>query len=396
MALYEEDFREIAHCGGQATFNIRCDADGNLSVSMGFTHSSPGPAAWVGIYALEYNAQPVMDFVMGGIGQGFTPPRPQGCWPVFLGSDSHMKWGHKCPRCDGDFRNSHHTAIYPMSCPYCGLKAEAHNFLTPAQRRYVGHYMNTLMQAFKTDMEPNTEKQIVIDMDELADQEPDMRPDFYYASESQQTRYNCEKCDEFNDIRGLYGYCAGCSYRNNASAYKANLGELREKINNGSISPSDAVRTAVSKFDACCRDILSQVTKRVPMKSARVRDFERLKFHDICNNVFKRLKPMVDIDLLRGVSASDELFLTMMLHRRHIYEHNDGVMDERYVRESGDAEAKEGVLLRETKENAHKLLGLLMRMVENMQADFHEIFPLTMWPVENAEEARRRQSSRST
>lgn len=396
MSAYNDDFKEIAHCGGQATFNVRCDADGKIGVAIGFRHSSPGPASWVGVYALEFNAQPVSDFVMGGIGQGFDPPMPEGCWPVFLGSDSHMKWGHQCPRCKGDFRNSHHPAIYPLCCPYCGLKEAAHVFLTPAQQRYVRHFIETLMGAFHTEMAPNTEKEIIIDMDRLADQEAgEERPDFYYAAESQQTRYTCEKCNEFNDIRGLYGYCAGCGHRNNASAFRTATAQFREDLNNGESRPSEVVRSAVSKIDACCRDILAQICKRIQMKPARRADFHRLKFHDVDNEVFKRLKPMFDIDLLRSISVADSGFLTLMLHRRHVYEHNDGVIDERYVRESGDADAQVGVLIRETPANAHRLLGILARMVENMQADFHEIFPLTKWPVEHAEGVRARRTARA-
>jgi hypothetical protein len=90
---------------------------------------------------------------------------------------------------------------------------------------------------------------------------------------------------------------------------------------------------------------------------------------------------MFEIDPIRGLQNADVNFLKMMLHRRHIYEHNDGVMDERYVVDSGDPGAREGVLLRESRENANRLLGLCTRMVENMQADFHELFPLTEWPI---------------
>ncbi|WP_146170134.1 hypothetical protein [Bosea sp. 124] len=251
------------------------------------------------------------------------------------------------------------------------------------------------MGAYHTEMEPNTEKEIVIDMDAIADQEVGARPDFYYAEESQQTRYTCKKCDEFNDIRGLYGYCAGCGHRNNATSFRTAAAKLRDDLNNGVSSPSEVVRSCVSKFDACCRDILAQVSKRVAMRPSRRADFDRLKFHDVENDVFKRLKPMFDIDLLRGISAADSSFLTLMLHRRHVYEHNDGVSDDRYVRESGDTDARIGVLIRETQENAHRLLGILARMVENMQTDFHEVFPLTKWPVEYAEGIRRRRAARA-
>jgi hypothetical protein len=71
-----------------------------------------------------------------------------------------------------------------------------------------------------------------------------------------------------------------------------------------------------------------------------------------------------------------------MMHRRHVFEHNAGVADERYVRESGDVAAREGVLIRETQANAHRLIGRLAQMIENFDTDFHEIFPPTQWPID--------------
>lgn len=117
------------------------------------------------------------------------------------------------------------------------------------------------------------------------------------------------------------------------------------------------------------------------MKPGRQVEFERLIFHDIESAAIKTMKAMFDVDILRGM-ADDLAFLRMMMHRRHIFEHNAGVADPRYVRESGDLEAREGVLIRETRENAHRLIGRLGRMLENFDADFHAIFPPTQWPID--------------
>jgi hypothetical protein len=100
------------------------------------------------------------------------------------------------------------------------------------------------------------------------------------------------------------------------------------------------------------------------------------------------MKTMFDIDLLRGLK--DELpFLKRMMHRRHIFEHNAGVADERYVRESGDPDTRVGVLIRETRANAHQLIGVLTRVVDNFDKDFHDIFPPTQWPIDYHQERKR-------
>lgn len=382
MAEYE-DFQEIAHCGGRATFHIVCDANGNRSYSQGFQHDRPTPATMIGIYALAPQGIPVSDFAMGGIGQGFEPQPQAGWFPVFLGSDSRQCWGHQCARCTGYFRNGRHPAVYPLTCPYCGLRTAAFRFLTPAQLAYVRHYIDTLLNAMEEDVPPGTDREIVIDMDAIADSGANKpKPDFYYTSETQQTRYNCDHCGEFNDIRGRFGYCASCGWRNNAQLLKASFATLRERLNSGQDGPVETVKLAVSEFDAGCKDITAQIAKRVPMKPSRKSELQRVLFHDLESATISSMKSMFEIDLLRGVGA-EVAFAKMMMHRRHVYTHNGGVADEKYVRESGDPDAREGVLIRETQVNVHRLIGVLIRIVENVDSDFHEIFQPTEWPMRN-------------
>src|SRR6516225_9837180 len=80
------------------------------------------------------------------------------------------------------------------------------------------------------------------------------------------------------------------------------------------------------------RGMAVQITKRIPMKPRRKADLQRLVFHDVESQVIASMKSMFDIDMLRGVS-DDLPFLKKMMHRRHVFEHNAGVADARYIRE---------------------------------------------------------------
>jgi hypothetical protein len=171
--------------------------------------------------------------------------------------------------------------------------------------------------------------------------------------------------------------------------------DVTRKIERGPTFPVDIVKSAVSDFDACCRDISMQIVNRIPMKLARRTELQRLIFQDIESPTIAMLKSMFDIDLLRGMEG-ELAFAKMMMHRRHIYEHNAGVADERYVRESGDKDANVGILLRESKENAHRYVSVLARIIGNFDVDFHEIFQPTEWPINNErarQERRRAQDS---
>jgi hypothetical protein len=378
MADYR-DFKEIAHSGGKITFSVERDAEGGLSISTAWSHGNPTPAAIAGLYADLNSGLIVGDFRLGGMGEPFKPPPPGGAVPVFIGSDSHAKWGHMCPRCRGYFRSEHHPAIHPLTCAYCGWKGPTHAFRTRAQRKYVHHVIEKVAICIQ-ELPVGEHRDVVIDMDVAGDESVDPKPEFYYTEQAQQTEFNCEKCGGYNDVRGRYAYCGACGWRNNRESFESQIEGTRERLNARTLSPESAVRDAVSAFDACCRDFAKQVSERIPMKPTRRSALER-PFYDTDGVAMTAMK-QADIDLTRGLGAEDAALVRLMMHRRHVHEHLGGVADATYVTESGDTAAKAGDLLREDQGQVHRFANLLVKMVANVEVDFHEIFPPTDWPIE--------------
>ena len=82
-----------------------------------------------------------------------------------------------------------------------------------------------------------------------------------------------------------------------------------------------------------------------------------------------------DIDPMREISDEDAKFATKMFSRRHVYEHNAGVTDQKYLDESGDNSVMMGQAIRETSENATRLGPVLLEMMSNIDVRFRDIFP---------------------
>jgi len=242
-------------------------------------------------------------------------------------------------------------------------------------------------------LEPGNSAEVVIDMDTIAHAMTDApRPDFYYSSISQQTQFDCSKCSSFNDVRGRYVYCAWCGWRNNAFLLKEQMSELRERLNSGMVSPEDAVKQAVSAFDACCRSFVDQLETRMTMKASRRAQVKDLLFHNL-DRFDEALKTVFDINLTACLGNNRALIHKLFL-RRHVYEHDGGVATDRYIRQSGDTEVKEGVLIRESLVNVHALIGALIRMTDTFDTDFHEIFPPEPFCIE-MDRKRRERTKRS-
>jgi hypothetical protein len=390
--VVRKDFSEVGHTGGVATFNVKCDADGHISYQVGYSGSAPRPMTLVGVWA-HSDGFACGNIRIGGIGDTWNAPPLPNCFPVLMASDSEGRFGHECPICHKHCRSENIPALYQFTCPYCGLRRPAFEFLTPPQKAYVGHYIRTLLDAIHS-IDPGSEKEVTINMDELADAVPgEPRPDFYYSSTTQQTEFRCAACNCFNDIRGKFGYCASCGSRNNVAVLKASLSKMRDRVNAKEITPENAVRQAVSEFDSLARDLVSQLAERIPMKESRRKKAKSLLFHNIdranefMNNAF-------DIELLRGTNSSQKKFLRMMFLRRHAYEHDGGVATQRYVEESGDTGIEQGSLIRETIENIHNFIGLLERIADTLDADFREIFPTEPFCIELERDRKKRMVSR--
>ncbi len=385
--MNREDFSEIGHTGGKVTFTIVCDRDGQVRYQTSYSHSSPRPAGLVGIYA-HRDGFPCGNIVMGGIGSPWNAPPLPNCIAVMMASDSQGKFGHECPNCKKHFRSESIPATYPLTCPYCGVRAKSFHFLTPPQKSYISHYTGSLRTAI-SKAEPGSTNEVIIDMDTIADSITDEpRPDFYYTSTTQQTEFNCSACNRYNDIRGKYGYCSSCGWRNSAEFQRVALKKIRDRLVSGELSPSDAVKDSVSEFDSAARDFVDQLISRVPMKESRRNQFERLLFHNL-DKFDDLLRVCFDINLLRAM-PTDRDFVKKMFFRRHVYEHDGGVATQRYVEESGDVGIEKGDLIRETPENAHRLIGCLNRMISTFENDFHEMFKPEALCIEIEKDRRKR------
>lgn len=109
----------------------------------------------------------------------------------------------------------------------------------------------------------------MIDMDEVADAvgRDGEKPAFYVSEVSQQCKFVCEACGEFNDILGRFGYCSLCGTRNGLKDFlHRSVPAIRERLNAGG-RPEDAIRDGVSAFES--------MVGRFAKELAAARDLDR-------------------------------------------------------------------------------------------------------------------------
>jgi vacuolar-type H+-ATPase subunit I/STV1 len=223
--------------------------------------------------------------------------------------------------------------------------------------------------------------EVAIDMDEIADAvaKGATKPDFYYAEESQQNQYTCTQCTAFNDILGKVGYCTGCGTRNDLEVLKNNIASIREEINSGS-SYERYLQTIVSKFDSFIRQYVKELL-RIPMSKRRRGLLEGKVNHDL-ERTADALKDAFDINITKRLKQSQRDACVKIFHRRHVYEHNGGEVDEVYLKATGD-DVRLKQALSETQESVNILATCVLNMAEELHKGFHEIFPPLGGPIKD-------------
>ncbi len=370
--MSDREFQEIGHSGGKVTFKIRTDADGRVTYQIQWSHARPGPTALFAVYAIPQGVA-VGDIELKGMGVPWNPPPIPNCIPVLIASDSDGMFGRQCDRCDGYWRAEH----LAKTCPYCGSEvARSYQFLTAAQRRYVKQYCDVLNDA----LDAGQDGDFAIDMDAVADAvgKEGERPAFYYSEERQQNLFTCEACGAVNDVLGTYAYCSRCATRNEVQELRTTLGRIRETLNAGGATET-AAKEAVAAFDSVATRLAGQLIRRVPMTPSRHDRVEKTRFHNLTPTV-EMFREVFGIDILKGLSGADAGFLTLMFHRRHVYEHKGGEADEKYIADSGDP-VRPKQALRETKDSAHRTIDLVGRIAVNLHDGFHAIFPPLEEPI---------------
>ena len=252
-----DDFREIAHCGGQFEVTTKRDEKGRLKYSLGVRHSSGSPAAWIGVYALPQGI-PVAMIRMGGFNEPWNAPPHPSCLPIFIGADLEGRFGHLCRICGGYWRSDGASALWPKTCAYCGRRGSGHEFLTEGQDAFVEEFC----KMFESAILSGKDGTFTIDLDVIADKIASgaARPDFYYSEESQQNKFTCAACSEWNDILGRYAYCSTCGTRNELPEISEELEKVRVRVNAGE-DLGTCVRDTVALFDVAARQYVGQLVR---------------------------------------------------------------------------------------------------------------------------------------
>lgn len=236
--------------------------------------------------------------------------------------------GRECNNqdCKRYFKIFYESLSDHLYCPYCAQKYHKNDLMTGEQLDYLKKAAkekalelvhSELQKAFKRSFSGSKNVKYKPGRPYRA---KTVQP--HYQEKELDSQLECPLCNCTFQVDGIFGYCPGCKAENMA-IYDANLALIKKEID-GDSDNNRALRHAysdlVSTFEIFCKNKSKLLTDNATRFQIL---FEARRF-------FKRL---IRIDILEELNIDELLNLRRVFQKRHAYEHNNGIIDERYVKE---------------------------------------------------------------
>lgn len=260
--------------------------------------------------------------------------------------------GRECPECEGHFKLTPGTGITTedlCNCPYCGHSGKSDQFWTKDQIKYarsvaIKKVTDALLRDLKSlEFDHKPSGSFGIGMSMKVEGKP--HPIRHYREPRLETGVVCDHCTLRYRIYGVFAYCPDCGRHNSRQILDKNLElagkqlELAAKVE-GELSAhlvADVLENVVSAFDGFGREIC-----RVhALKATDSSKAERISFQNLSGSQ-KNVVTLFGIDLAAALEPDQWKMTCRCFQKRHLLAHRMGIVDEEYLKRTGDNRAQVG------------------------------------------------------
>ncbi len=264
--------------------------------------------------------------------------------PVKADEDGYL--GRECPKqeCLGYFKITPGTGIRgpaPCHCPYCGHSGDQNTFWTPEQLEYaksvvirqVTDAIFADLKSMEFDHKPRGGFGIGLSM-KVSRSSP--HPVRYYREKQLETEVVCDACTLRYAIYGVFGWCPDCGAHNSRQILEKNLELARKELAlAASIDKDladhltgDALENVVSAFDGFGREVCAKRAADIP--------FQNLA------GARRKVQDAFGFDFADHITPREWDGACRVFQKRHLLAHKMGVVDDEYIRKTGDTQAVVG------------------------------------------------------
>jgi hypothetical protein len=289
--------------------------------------------------------------------------------------------GRECPNppCEGYFKVEFGTGLkgsnLPCHCPYCGHVASHDQFWTKEQVEYArSAALRKVTDAIHKDLKKlefdHRPKRGGFGIGLSLKVKPGRPvPIRYYREKKLETVVVCDKCTLRYSVYGVFAFCPDCGQHNSLQILNKNL-ELVDKMldlaaaSNGDLRESlteNALEDCVSSFDAFGRELCRVYAHSAadPAKAVAI-SFQNLE------GAKRHVSIQFGLDLAGGLDTDEWKATVRGFQKRHLLSHKMGVVDDDYIRKSGDTLAVVGRRISVDEAEVCQLVQLVSKLGQHL------------------------------
>jgi adenylate kinase family enzyme len=167
----------------------------------------------------------------------------------------------------------------------------------------------------------------------------------------------------------VFAYCPDCGEPNTLQIFHENIKVIHKAVESAkSVDPKlaqnmieNAFEDCVSTFDGFGRELcnLHRAKSKFPER------IQKLNFQNL-DSVKENFKLHFDIDLDQGLSGEEWSIANISFLKRHLLAHKLGIIDEEYIRRSGDTKAIIGRKVSITSDDTLALIPIIKKLAGYM------------------------------
>lgn len=307
--------------------------------------------------------------------------------------DDKGYWDRQCPHsaCETGFKVLHEdwknfVRDEEAWCPRCGHSAPAQDFGTPEQQEYFKQIGQAVMHDILSDSLKKGARKfnrqfghgfLKMKMQHNPGRKPIVVP--LEVPETLRQDFAC-KCGCRYAIIGAAYFCPACGHNAPADDFTRNIEAERKALDS-----LESIRQAVSAVhdddtaQDMCRGLIENILEDLITTFQRITStlFSRLQnalqfrhnhatFQRV-NDASRLWKQATGKSYEDILGTSDFQHLHLMLQRRHLLTHNEGMVDQRYIQQSGDTAFADGQRLVINEQDVRRLADILERLVAGLK-----------------------------
>lgn len=304
--------------------------------------------------------------------------------PIPIRPDEDGFTGRECPNpdCEGYFKIEFGTGLkgenLPCHCPYCGHSAPHDQFWTKEQLEYaksvaLRKLSGALQQDLKKlefDYKPRGTFGIGLSLKFRPGSLPPIR---HYREAKLETEVVCSSCTLRYAVYGVFAFCPDCGLHNSLQILSKNL-ELAVKMLDMAVTAEvdlavrlieNALEDCVSAFDGFGREICRVHAKKAtdPVKAGKI-SFQSLE------GARQNFGVLFNSDLAAELVSDEWNAAVKGFQKRHILAHKMGVVDEEYIRRTGDKRTAVGRKAAISADEVRELVRILGKLGQSIAEGF--------------------------